>query len=212
MVVEPWRCDRTSCVPIIGAAAYEEMSDCVYERASTLGTSEVPGASAALLWLSARAELHVVTARPPRRMEFAREWFIQNGILHLVKEFHSSKETSQGGDLPDGRSFSSAVDDDLRHLESVRLDGLRRILLQDGCNDSTRSTGEVVVCRSWPEVVNALETGCFGNEMSDAEAKWPDPLARALSGSLADATAQWSAVRSRRIIDSRSLGYATTIQ
>ncbi len=30
--VEPWRCDRTRCVPIIGASAYESMGEVVYER------------------------------------------------------------------------------------------------------------------------------------------------------------------------------------
>jgi hypothetical protein len=157
MVVEPWQCDRTSCVPIIGAAAYEEMSDYVYERASTLETSEVPAASAALLRLSARAEIHVVTARPPRRMEFAREWFRQKGILHLIKEFHSSKDTSKEA-ICRKIGASVLIDDDLRHLEAVRLPGLRLILLQDGCNDATCSTGEVMIYRSWPEVVDALET------------------------------------------------------
>jgi phosphoglycolate phosphatase-like HAD superfamily hydrolase len=162
MVVEPWQCDRTSCVPIIGAEAYEEMSAYVYERTSTLGTAEVPGASAALLQLSARAELHVVTARPPRRMEFAREWFHQNGILHLIKEFHSSKDTSKE-EICQKIGASVLIDDDLRHLHGVRLAGLRRILLQDGSSDSTRSAGEVMIYRSWPEVVAALETADVGH-------------------------------------------------
>jgi phosphoglycolate phosphatase-like HAD superfamily hydrolase len=168
-VVDPWRCDRTNCVPIIGAAAYEEMSDYVYERASTLATSEVPGASAALLRLSARAELHVVTARPARRTEFAREWFIQNGILHLVKGFHSSNDTSKE-EICRMVGASVLIDDDLRHLEDVHLAGLRRILFQNRPDDTTRSTGEVVICRSWSEVVGALETGCFGDRMCNPDA------------------------------------------
>jgi hypothetical protein len=168
VIVEPWRCDRSNCVPIIGAAAYEDMSDNVYERASTLATSEVPGASAALLRLSARAELHIVTARPARRMEFAREWIVQK-ILHLINGFHSSYDTAKE-EICRLLGVSVLVDDDRRHLEAVRLAGLHRILFQTASDDATRSTGEMIVCRSWPEVVDALETGCFGDTMGSLDA------------------------------------------
>ena len=162
IVVEPWRCDRTHCVPIIGAEAYEEMSDHVYERASTLQCPEVPGAADALLTLSARAELHVVTARPPRRMEFAREWFIQNQLLYLVNGFHSSISTSKE-EICRMVGASILIDDDLRHLEAVRLAGLRRILLQDGRTGLMDSPPEVVCCRSWAEVLNSLKTARCGD-------------------------------------------------
>ena len=46
--VEPWQCNRTDCVPLIGKSPYEEMNDYVYERESTLAAAEVPGAANAL--------------------------------------------------------------------------------------------------------------------------------------------------------------------
>ena len=158
LVVDPWQCDRTNCVPIIGAASYEEMADTVYERESTLATSEVSGASDALRRLSARGEIHVVTARPPRRLEFAREWCLQEGILDLIQGFHSSQGTSKE-EICRSIGASALVDDDLRHLEAVRLAGLRRIHFQYGSGNAMPSTGAVVVCRSWPEVVDVLEEG-----------------------------------------------------
>ena len=47
--VEPWQCNRTDCVPLIGKSPYEEMNDYVYERESTLAAAEVPGAANALV-------------------------------------------------------------------------------------------------------------------------------------------------------------------
>src|SRR6185503_11927716 len=40
--VEPWQCNRTDCVPLIGKSPYEEMNDYVYERESTVAAAEVP--------------------------------------------------------------------------------------------------------------------------------------------------------------------------
>jgi 5'(3')-deoxyribonucleotidase len=150
-VVPPWDCDRTSCVPIIGESAYEKMGDVVYERESTLQTEEVAGASRAIRVLAETAEIYVVTARPPARMAFTREWFTMRGLEGLVREFQSSQSTTKeavcrtvGADV--------LIDDDLRHLRDVRLPGLKRILFEHGREDST-TVPEVITCRSWSEVL-----------------------------------------------------------
>ena len=72
--VEPWQCNRTDCVPLIGKSPYEEMNDYVYERESTLAAAEVPGAANALRVLTVVGDVFVVTNRPLRRIVYAREW------------------------------------------------------------------------------------------------------------------------------------------
>ena len=59
--VEPWQCNRTDCVPLIGKSPYEEMNDYVYERESTLAAAEVPGAANALRNLTVVGDVFVVT-------------------------------------------------------------------------------------------------------------------------------------------------------
>ena len=77
--VAPWECNRTDCVPLIGIEAYEEMGREIYERESSLAAPEVPGALGALRGLARRAEVHIVTARPPRIMD-SREW-LREGLM-----------------------------------------------------------------------------------------------------------------------------------
>ena len=63
--VEPWQCNRTDCVPLIGIEAYEEMGREIYERESSLAAPEVPGALGALRGLARRACL-LYTSPSPR--------------------------------------------------------------------------------------------------------------------------------------------------
>ena len=153
-VVEPWNCDYTNCVPIIGEPAYRKMGDVVYERESTLQTSEVPGAVEAIRLLARKAEISIVTARSPGRMAFAREWFSMKGLQGLVREFQSSKGSSKE-DVCRTIAADVLIDDDIRHLRDVRLPGLKRILLQHGRED-LQETAEVMACRSWSEVLVCL--------------------------------------------------------
>lgn len=150
-VVAPWECNRTDCVPIIGESAYQELGDFVYERESTLNTEEVPGAAGAIRSLAAQADLYVVTARSPRRMAFAREWFCRKGLEGFIREFQSSQRTSKE-DVCRSLGVGALIDDDLRHLRDVRLPGLNRVLLQHGREDPP-VTSEVRACRSWSEVL-----------------------------------------------------------
>lgn len=156
LALEPWQCDRTSCVPIIGIDAYENMANDVYNRESTLVTPEVPGALDALLRLSTSAELVLVTARPPESLEFAREWLTQNDRVHLFREFHSSRPSSKEA-ICRAIGASILIDDDLRHLQSMHLAGLRGIHLQHGRANPIVPSDQVPTCRSWPEVLRILE-------------------------------------------------------
>jgi phosphoglycolate phosphatase-like HAD superfamily hydrolase len=146
-VIEPWHCDRTSCVPIIGLPAYEQMSSQVYEREATLTTPEVPEAIACLKSLANRYELHIVTARPARRMLYAREWFIQNQCLELIHTFHSSAGSSKAAICASIEAVA-LIDDDLRHLAEIEMPSLQRFHLQHG-REAIEPSDKIIVTNSW---------------------------------------------------------------
>lgn len=153
--IDPWNCDRTNCVPIIGDANYRILGDWVYEYDSTLASAEVPGASSALRALAAAGDVYVISARPLRRLDFAREWLYRKGLLAYIRELYSSQDTSKA-DLCERVAAEVLIDDDARHLKHVELPGLRRILLQHGRSDGVDVGPNISFCRGWPEVLRVL--------------------------------------------------------
>ncbi len=152
--IAPWLCSRTECVPLIGRA-YEEMGEEVYGRESTLAASPVPGAPEAIRTLALQAELHVVTARPLRRLAFAREWLERQGLLTCFRGLHSTADTSKAA-VCTLLGAGALIDDDVRHLQGVHLPGLRRILLQNGRREAPALEEDIRFCAGWPEVLVVL--------------------------------------------------------
>ena len=93
--VEPWQCNRTDCVPLIGKSPYEEMNDYVYERESTLAAAEVPGAANALRALTVIGDVFVVTNRRLHRIAYAREWLERMGLALSIREVITSHDSSR---------------------------------------------------------------------------------------------------------------------
>jgi len=151
-----WLCNKTDCVPLIGEAVYTEMGDCVYERESTLRAPAVPGALAALTTLAATNELHVVTARPPRRLAFAMEWLTRHDIIQLFRGIHSSHERAKST-ICCSIGAHLLVDDDTRHLDKRDCPGLSRILLQCGRHAPPEAPEGVRFLKDWPAVVASIE-------------------------------------------------------
>src|SRR5512138_1104205 len=93
--VEPWQCNRTDCVPLIGKSPYEEMNDYVYERESTLAAAEVPGAANALRALTVIGDVFVVTNRGVFRVSWSRLLLVLIGFVLSFREvvaWHDSSE------------------------------------------------------------------------------------------------------------------------
>jgi hypothetical protein len=150
-----WQCDRTSCVPIIGAERYEAMADAVYEKEWSMQAPPVAGALDAVNVLSTRGKVYVVSARLPHRMAFARKWLDQRGVARLVSGFLSSagsdKET-----LCTQYSLQVLIDDDARHLEGLPPERIMPILLKPGLQGELDVPAGVVLCRSWGEVLSII--------------------------------------------------------
>ena len=153
--VSPWHCNRTDCVPIIGAEAYQSLGDWVYERESTLQAEAMPGALGALRVLAESVELCIVTARPERRITFAREWLEGKGVLRSIKEIRTSSGTTKA-EVCAAIGARVLVDDDLRHVQTADVEGLVRILLQHGREDNPDCGPGVAFCTSWPQVLDML--------------------------------------------------------
>ena len=154
-MVAPWECNRTDCIPLIGEEAYDAMGNHVYERESTLEAKEVPGAVAGIHALAQEGRVYVVTARPPRSIEFAREWLSRNDVLPHIDGVLSSRESSKAK-IWRQLGAEVLVDDDVRHLRGTDSPALRRVLLHHGRRAHTGLEPGVDFCRNWEDVLNLL--------------------------------------------------------
>lgn len=153
--VHPHACDRTSCVPIIGADNYEDMAAVVYEREWSLKAPPVAGALDGLRALRECGQVYVLTARLPHRLAFAREWLEQHGAGEFADALLSSAQSDKLS-VCKQHGIDVLVDDDERHLIPVVTRGIQAVLLKVDFNgDITPSTG-VQFCRSWAEVLNKI--------------------------------------------------------
>lgn len=153
--VFPWQCNRSDCVPIIGLDAYERMGNYVYECESSLQAAPVFDALGAVHTLAQWAELHIVTARPESRVGSAREWLKNNGVFSCFSAIHSSSGTSKSVVCSE-IGANVLIDDDIRHLKTVKSDGLLRILIRDGRTEDGTGMPGLRCCGCWQEIVSFL--------------------------------------------------------
>lgn len=153
--VDPWQCDRTNCVPLIGAESYESMANTVYERAWSLAAPPVAGAFAGLQALRERGKVYVLTARLPHRLVFAREWFERQGVPSLGDALLSSAESDKLS-VCERHGINVLIDDDERHLLPLLRSGVRGILLKVGFGGALSLPADVQLCRAWSEVLAVL--------------------------------------------------------
>jgi hypothetical protein len=153
----PCKCNRTDCLPLVGARDYARMADELYGREATMRTAEVPGALMALRTVAGIGDLFVVTARSVERMEFAREWLESRGLL--VWGLRTCEGSTKAAVCAEVRA-GVLVDDDLRHLRELADASCRPILFQPGRAGPTGCEPGIARCQSWPAVVRELELLC----------------------------------------------------
>lgn len=157
--VEPWKTDRTLCLPIIGIEAYKKMSDYVFSRDSTLLMKEVHGALSGIACLARHADLYLVTMRSGERMDSAKEWLRQMDILRYFKGFGDIR-CSDGSiktkmDLRSELSLDVMIDDDERHLISRGTEE-KLILFKNGVSRDYSVPNGVDLATSWDDVCKML--------------------------------------------------------
>lgn len=147
-VIPPYLCDRTSLVPIIGEANYEQMCQTVYSEASTARLVPIEGSYLALKEMSQQAQIHLFTARN-ESFPFALDWLARN---RFSKYLHSGNGPMHGTKLQACLvlGINLLIDDDSRHLPPTSDSSVQGILFKYGAPSSYR-LGELEICRSWNE-------------------------------------------------------------
>jgi len=158
--VDPYCCDRTSCVPIIGELAYNRMSKEVYNRDTTYGLKPVTGVLQAISELRKNHELLVVTARYGEMLESAETWLSRYPETRDVKLVGRPNETVPKSTICRNENVQILVDDDERHLYPILEIGINGLLFKNGAPEELTSN-KLLVCRSWEEIVS------FVNEKRD---------------------------------------------
>ncbi len=159
-VVAPWQTDRETCEEIIGNR-YNDLSEAVYSRPLTLAAPEVPGAIYALYKLDQIGDVYLVTARPPKRLNSARDWLEKFKLIEYFTDLVSTRDDKGNevskGELCQKLELDVLIDDELRYLvEAANYHKLRRILLKNGCTDRIRVPRGIEFTRSWREVLEFL--------------------------------------------------------
>lgn len=166
--VPSWKCDRTSCIPIIGVANYELMGEFVYGEEATAKTKPVSGAIQAMGTLSDLASLFVVTNRRTSNITFAQKWLKAQSIATLVQAVMSSAQRSKARICAD-LGISLLLDDDIRHLVAAENTELEVVLFKPG-SDEDCLPGGVKRVRTWQEFValltDSLARPCTAKEPS----------------------------------------------
>ena len=97
------------------------------------------------------AKVYVVTKRTRERIEYARDWLRQHGVLSYVQDVVSSAETTKA-DICASLGISMLLDDDVCHLEAIQAPGVQRFLLRPRIEKEPLSAS-IVRVGSWPEFV-----------------------------------------------------------
>lgn len=153
LTIPPWQCDYTLCVPQIGEEAYREISNVVYEEESTLATPPLDSAVETIQKLAEKFDLYLLTARPERRLVFARQWLVNHDLEQCFQGLLSSR-------LPDGgfilkleicqeNQLDLLIDDDSRHLTIPGYKNILRLLMKDGYRNDLNIPKEVIIINNW---------------------------------------------------------------
>lgn len=157
-IIPPWKTDRAICVRLIGKDNYEAISSEVYERNQTLAAPPIPGAYFGMFTISRTDEIYIVTARPPRRVNFAREWIDNLGASEFITEYRSiydGKSRMTKGEICRELGLDTFLEDEERFLEEIDPN-VRRMLLKNACREELSIPKGIELARSWEEILKLL--------------------------------------------------------
>ena len=149
--VPPWKCDKTSSLPIIGLQTYQRMADEVYDREPTMKTSPVPGAIASIRYLSTKWRLHCVTARKHIQAQWTIEWLEKQGILRLFCSVEAVDENPKS-EVVARTNAIGLLDDDLRHLWHRPSSPILKLHLASYLRVPLSQDDDVTHVRNWKAV------------------------------------------------------------
>lgn len=152
LVIPPWACDRTSCVPIIGGEQYDRMAADVYSQSATMTVQPVEGAIDGVKRLAAVGDVVVITGRKSQALSAAVEWIEGKGLRPMVRDVITCGVDAKAT-VALRIGCSVLIDDDVRHAFGTICSPLRFILLKIGLRESVRMQLPFPVCDSWPRAI-----------------------------------------------------------
>ena len=160
--VPPFLCDRTDCVPLIGEPAYSAMGDYVYGYEGTMAAPPVPGVEEGVRALAERGPLYLLTARPPTRLEFAREWLEKSKLAAYFEELSSAADSSKLA-IAAAKGCRVMIDDDVRHLVAGHPQ-VYGVLLKIGMPAPGSMMPRIEFADSWEDAARAAQALSRKNE------------------------------------------------
>ena len=151
----PYRCDRTSCVPLIGVDAYNEISSYAYGPQGTRSVPPIEGAREFIRSVAGQTSIYVVTARNEITFPYAVEWLEREGLRRFCSEVVSMAGRPKHT-IATEFGCTALVDDDARHLIALDPLALTLVEFKHGAGPDVAAAPGAILCRTWKEVGEAL--------------------------------------------------------
>lgn len=156
--VQPWKTDRTQCVPIIGLNNYERMSQEVYGEKLSLKAPLVPGVRKALSHLHQKGKIFIVTSRTPERVGYAQKCLKKHNLDKFINGFYSFTEEGSKGTIALRYNLDFLIDDDLRHLQNSTNKKLLKIWFKNGWKGSAaKMPSDIHFAKNWGDVLKIVK-------------------------------------------------------
>ena len=144
---------------------YKDMVSDVYSDAKIASHNLTDGCSEALRLLAMRFRVILLTSRPADQYAITLEWLGSRGIGGLIEDLVCVGPSRTKVEWCRAMNASIIVDDDMRHLETIRLEEeLRAIHFSRGAEPTAAMGSAVLSVCTWPDVVTL-----FGGLMPTAE-------------------------------------------
>ena len=154
--LQPYICDRTCCVEVIGEREYERLSAEIYNKENTRRLQPVHGVFEAFEILRRLHTILVVTARAETTLRSAQDWLARHEETRGLKCVGVPTRTVLKSEICLREGATVLVDDDERHVSRIAPVGITGILLKNSAPADFRRQG-LTVCRCWTEVTGLIE-------------------------------------------------------
>jgi hypothetical protein len=136
---------------------YREMVSDVYSDVKIASHNLTDGCSEALCLLATRFRVILLTSRPADQYLITLDWLSSRGIGRLIDELVCVGPARSKLEWCRAMNASVIVDDDMRHLETIKLqENLRAIHFSRGAEPMiSMGSGVLSVC-TWPDVVTLV--------------------------------------------------------
>lgn len=156
ITVQPWKTDRTQCVPIIGLNNYERMSREVYGEKLSLEAPLVPGVRNALSQFNKKGKVFIVTSRTLDRVRYAQKWLEKHNLNKFINRLYSFAEEGSKETIARKYQLDVLVDDDVRHLQDSSNKKMLNVWFKNGWKEPTGIPPGIHFAKDWGDVLKIV--------------------------------------------------------